>query len=227
MITQTNSNAPVSRSSARGSAEAVAPRHDLSNHFAALLRHVLGEQRRRELASYAVGMTSCEKGEGVTTVSVNLAATAARSGSRRVLLMDANADHSGPTEMMNIPPGPGLTDVLAGKAMLGDCIASTTVEGMDILLRGQEAGQIYIDYELADVASLMDELKTEYDLIVVDLPAANELNESYAFADVVDGIYLIFESGQTDRRMAGRVKDRLEKSKADLLGAICNKHPAS
>jgi Mrp family chromosome partitioning ATPase len=160
----------------------------------------------------------------VTTVSVNLAVTAARSGSRRVLLMDSNKDRSGPAEMLNIAHGPGLTDVLAGKAMLGDCIVGTSVEGMSFLGRGQQTGQMSIDYELADLAALIDKMKTEFDLIVIDLPHAHELNECYAFAEVVDGVYLLFEAGRTDRRIAGRVKDRLEKCKAHLLGAIYNKH---
>lgn len=225
MISHTNSSDRLgSRVVNRPVAKPAVPQHELSNHYVALLRHVLAQQSDLRSPSYAMGITSCGRGEGVTTVAVNLAVTAARSSNRRVLLVDANQQHSGPAELLSLAPEAGLTEVLVGEAMLGECIVPTSVEGMSLLSNGQETRQLGVDYELADVANLLDEIKSEFDLVIFDLPQADELSECFAFAEILDGVFLIVEAGRVDQRVARRVQERLASSQAHLVGAIYNKH---
>jgi Mrp family chromosome partitioning ATPase len=225
MISHTRRNDQLASGVATGSrVEPTVSHHELSKHYAALLRHVLAQQSDLGTPSYAIGITSCGQGEGVTTVAINLAITAARSSNRRVLLVDGNQDHAGPAEQLNLAHGAGLTEVLIGEAMLGECILPTSVEGMSLLCNGQGRRQLGLDYELADVATLLDEIKSEYDLVVFDLPQAHELSECFALAEILDGVFLIVEAGRVDQRVARRVQERLATSRAHLLGAIYNKH---
>jgi len=224
MISHTSTNDHLSSSGASHVvSEPAAQQHELSNHYAALLRQVLAEQSNLRSSAYAIGITSCERGEGVTTAAINLAVTAARSN-RRVLLVDANRDHSSSAEQLGIPHGTGLTEVLIGEAMLGDCIVPTSVEGMSLLCSGRETRQLGVDYEFATVSTLLGEIKSEFDLLVFDLPNAHELSECFDLTEVLDGVFLIVEAGRVDRRVARRVVERLVASRSHLLGVIYNKH---
>lgn len=194
----------------------------LTDYYAALLRLVQAQQTELGLASYAVGLTSCSRGEGVTTIAINLAITAAYGGQRKVLLVDANPRHAAVAELLDLERFTGMTEVLSGTAMLGDSINSTSVKSLSVLPAGSPGKQLGSDFELADVVDLLDELKSEFGLIVFDLPQAEELSECYAFAQVLDGTFLVIEAGRVDARIARRVTQRLAHCDAPLLGAIYN-----
>ena len=194
-----------------------------SNYYAALLRHVQAHQAAAQVASFAIGITSCGRGEGVTTVAINLAVVAARSGNRRVLLVDANSSHPCVAKYLGLKTTVGLTDVLGGGAMLGDCLQSISLGALSILSAGASAKQLGSAYQVSDVINLLDELKSEFELIIFDLPQAEELSECYAFAGALDGVLLVLEAGRVDMRVARRVRQRLDHCQANVLGAIYNK----
>jgi protein-tyrosine kinase len=194
-----------------------------SNYYAALLRHVQAHQAEGRVASFALGITSCGRGEGVTTIAINLAIVAARSDSRRVLLVDANSRHPAVVKYLGLKSTVGLTDVLGGGAMLGDGLQSTSIDGLSVLSAGTITKQFGSDYQISDLVDFVDELKSEFELIIFDLPQAEELSECYAFAGALDGIFLVLEAGRVDMRIARRVRQRLDYCQANVLGAIYNK----
>jgi protein-tyrosine kinase len=225
MITSVTVNKPsIERASDRAGG-AHQSESDLAGYYAALLRNVQAHQSQLGVPSFAVGITSCGRGEGVTTVAVNLAIAAARGEHRRVLIVDANAKHPGVARALGVKPMGGLADVLAGSALLGDCLQSCSVEGLSLLPAGEASRQLGADFDVAAIGDLLDELKSEYDFVVFDLPQADELSECYAFAQILNGVYLVVEAGKVDARVARRVVQRLEHSHANLLGAIYNKQP--
>ena len=223
MISSITTNKPnVDRVSERV-ANCTDPDSEWSNYYAALLRHVQAHQADAQFASFALGITSCGRGEGVTTVAINLAIVAARSGSRRVLLVDANMSHPAVVKYLGLKSTVGLTDVLGGETMLGDCLQSTSVDGLSVLSAGTIKKQLGSDYQVSDLIDLVDELKSEFELIIFDLPQAEELSECYAIAGGLDGVFLLLEAGRVDMRVARRVRQRLDHCQANVLGAIYNK----
>ena len=220
MITGTKTN---DRSAGNGSAAGHSATHDLITHYAALLRHVLTEQANLGTPAYAIGITSSGCGEGVTTVATNLAITAARSSNRRVLLIDTHSGHDGPARKLSLSTEAGLSEALLGQSLLGECLRETDIPGLSLLSWGHSECQLGMDYELEDAANLIDEVKSEYDLIVCDLPHADELSECFTLSEILDGVFLIVEAGRVDRRVARRAQNRLTRTRAQLLGAIYNK----
>ncbi len=204
----------------RRSDSAIDSMKELADYYSALLRCVQTQQMGRDTQSYSVGITSCCPNESTTTVAINLAIIAARSGHRRVLLVDANTKSPGVAKSLSLTTSVGLTDVLSGSALLGDALQTTTIDGLSILAAGNRGKQIGSDYDVNHVVDLLDELKSEFEFIVFDLPQADELSECYAFAEVLGGVFLVVEAGRVDGRVARRVKQRLEHGGANLLGAI-------
>jgi Mrp family chromosome partitioning ATPase len=224
MITSLSANKPTDRAanqaaSARGDSQA-----EVASYYAALLRLAEAQQSAAGLANYVLGVTSCGRGQGVTTVAVNLAIVAARNGARRVLLIDANSQNPGVAKCLGLKPHPGFADVLSGGALLGESILATSVTGFSVLTPGSSTKKLGSDFSVAEVSALLDELRTEFELIIFDLPQADELSECYAFAEMLDGLFLVVEAGRVDVAVARRVKQRLDHCQANLLGAIYNKH---
>jgi capsular exopolysaccharide synthesis family protein len=194
----------------------------LADYYAALLRCVQSQRLGRDVQSFAVGVTSCEPGEGVSTIAVNLAIIAARSGARRVLLVDANKKSPSVAQKLKLVTTPGFTELLGGSALLGDAIQTTVIDGLSVLASGDCTKQLGSDYDVDDFTCRLDELKSEFDFVVFDLPQAAELSECYAYAEALDGIFLVMEALRVEARVARRVTQRLEHAGARLLGVIYN-----
>lgn len=221
MITSVTANKPgIERATGANTSN-----DELAAYYAALLRNVQSHQSELGESSYVVGVTSCDRGHGVTTVAVNLAMAAARGEHRRVLIIDTHSQSPGVAKALGIQAASGLTDVLAGTAMLGDCLLPCRVAGLSVLPAGSETRRLGADFDVAAINDLLDELRSEFDFIVFDLSQADELSECYAFAQFLNGVYLVVKSGKVDARIARRVVQRLEHCHANLLGAIYNEHP--
>jgi Mrp family chromosome partitioning ATPase len=224
MISSISANNPsVDRAIDRSGDSCLDPADEWTSYYAALLRHVQTQQIEVNAPSYAVGITSCSAGAGVTTVAINLAIVAARNGNRRVLLVDANVNNPSIPKFLRLRTNLGFSDAIGSSALLGDCLQSTGVDGLSMLSAGADKKQMGSDYAVSDVVALVDQLKSEFDLIVFDLPQAEELSECYAFAEILDGIYLVLQAGRVDGRVARRVRQRLSHCQANLLGAVYNK----
>jgi protein-tyrosine kinase len=224
MITSLSTNKP---SADRAANQAAAVRGDsqteMVSYFASLLRLAEAQQSAAGLANYVLGVTSCGRGQGVTTVAVNLAVVAARKGARRVLLIDANSKNPSVGKYLKLRTHAEI-DVLNGSAWLRETLQDTSIPGMSVLTVGSGTKKLGSDFSVADVSALLDELRTEFELIIFDLPQADELSECYAFAEMLDGLFLVVEAGRVDVAVARRVKQRLDHCQANLLGAIYNKH---
>lgn len=229
MITSLSSNKPSSESKSsaeRAANQAAAVRADsqaeIAGYYAALLRLAEAQQSAAGLASYTLGVTGCGRGQGVTTVAVNLAIVAAQNGARRVLLVDANSQNPSVGKYLKLRAHTDI-DVLNGSAWLRETLQHTSVDGLSILTIGSGSKKLGSHFTVADVSALLDELRAEFELIIFDLPQADELSECYAYAEMLDGLFLVVEAGRVDVAVARRVKQRLDHCQANLLGAIYNK----
>jgi Mrp family chromosome partitioning ATPase len=160
----------------------------------------------------------------VTTVAANLSIVAARGGHQRVLLVDANIRRAQIAKLLHITGIGGLTDVLGGTSMVGDCVQMSSIDSLSVLPAGSRDRALGADFGVSDVVALLDELRSEFDLIIFDLPETNELSECYAFSQALDGLFLVIEAGRVDARNARRATQRFAHCHVHLLGAIYNKH---
>ena len=170
MITSLSANKP---SADRVANQAVMARSDSqaedSSYYAALLRLAEAQQSAAGLANYVLGVTSCGRGQGVTTVAVNLAIVAARNGTRRVLLIDSNSQNPGVAKCLELRPPAGFAEVLSGDTLLGETLQPTSIDGLSILTSGSGTKKLGSDFSVAEFSTLLDELRTEFELISLRL----------------------------------------------------------
>jgi Mrp family chromosome partitioning ATPase len=194
---------------------------DGQDYFRALLRHLPWPADGATRPITTLGVTSCYRDEGVTTVAVNTALAAAGCRNQRVLVVDANLSHPSLHRLFEISATPGLKDVLLDQLPL-DAVLCESSGGLQLLTAGQ--GDPARAYEATDRwRELFTQLKRNFDLVVVDLPAASEAGTAAHLFSLVDGVVLVVEHERVRWEAAQQKRLGLRRAKANLVGVVFNK----
>jgi polysaccharide biosynthesis transport protein len=112
-------------------------------------------------------VSSSVSGEGKTSISTNVAVTAARVG-LRVLLVDADLRAPKVSERFGIEAPIGLSHLLAGQAELDDAVMDVGVENLEVLGAGVIPPNPAELLAGPQASSIWKELRLRADLVVVD-----------------------------------------------------------
>lgn len=197
-------------------------RSHLSARYEALVHRIQASSSDTTVGQ-SIGVISCAPRAGVSTVALNIATTAERAGYGPVLLINADINKLPSPNAAGEIPAWGLTDALAGTAAPLDCV--TTVAGSELAV---VAGRGVRPHNVSTVdrtrfATLLSEYRKQFKLLVVDFPAASDLNDSVALAGQLDGVLLVIEAERADGRVALKTKQQLVDANANLLGVVLNK----
>jgi polysaccharide biosynthesis transport protein len=177
-------------------------------------------------------IASAAPGDGKTTIARHLAAAAARVGSR-VLLLEADLRRPTIAQRLDIPSGPGVSDVLIGAVSLREATQTIDLES----LFGEGSGGRTLDVLVAGAAlppnpgelveshameALLDQAKLTYDLVVVDTPPLTAVSDAFPLLRKVDGVVIVGRVGRNRRDVAQRLHETLAGAGAPLLGVIAN-----
>ena len=174
----------------------------------------------READTYLV--TSARPGEGKSTVSVNLAVAMAQGGGSVCLV---NADLRRPTveKMLGVPNSQGLSDWLVDNTITDILVPISNIPGLVVLPSGPpptNPGELLSSGELS---SLMDELITQFDTVIIDAPPILSAADASTIAPSVDGTLIVVDGQRTDTDTLLRVRGELERTGGTVLGAVLNR----
>lgn len=182
---------------------------------------------RNRLGRSVMLISSPGPGDGKTTFAANLAITASTTG-RRTLLIDADLRRPRLHEVFNVPLAPGLREIL---------VADTPVESINLgahIRRGVAeldliaAGQVNDESQSAALlfsprlVELMERLRREYELVVIDSTPALHFPDSRLLGRLSDGVVLVVRSGFTHRDSALAAADAFKEDGIPVLGTILN-----
>lgn len=180
--------------------------------------------RAKELHhSGVILVTSSVKGEGKTTISMNLALTLA--GKSKVLVMGADIRNP---QLQRFVPGEnrGLTDYLISE----DTDASSYIvpskinDNLDVLFSGQIAPNPNDLLDMDKFDLLIEDLKTRYDYIVLDSAPVMLVSDTLHLIENSDVVLYAVKSDFTDKEMitfaAGFQKENRIKNMAFILNSV-------
>jgi len=116
----------------------------------------------------------------------------------------------------------GLADLLAGRVELADVVHDAS-NGTHVLPAGQtppDGGDVFDCPGLPDAARAIGE---QFDLAVVDLPAAEPESPALQLAPLLNGVLLVVESERVRCDQARRTTALLARCDVHLVGAVLNK----
>jgi len=172
----------------------------------------------------AVGITGCRSKSGATTLSAKLALQAGEQGIGRVLLIDANWESPSLQETLELIPNSGLYNVLVGDISPQDCEPEQIAENVFVISSGniRSTSGARVEQHLAEEA--IEHLRSYYDLILVDLPTANDLRSALPVAKLLDGVLLVTRSEAIERLEVQQVAQQLQRDGIELWGTILNQY---
>jgi capsular exopolysaccharide synthesis family protein len=141
-------------------------------------------------------VTSTLRGEGKSTTSANLAVAMADSGSR-TLLIDCDLRRGTVHDLFACPRSPGLSDVLAGAASIGDALRQTINGKLTVLPCGSKHHRPSELLGSPPMADLLKELKRQYDTILMDASPVLNLPDPCVLSKYCDCIIMVIQSGRT------------------------------
>jgi Mrp family chromosome partitioning ATPase len=176
----------------------------------------------------SIGVTSCARGAGVSTVAANLARAAAESlAAQQVLLVDAHARAPTLHRAWGAALSPGLSDVLAGRREWRDAVVATQDSGISLLAAGGNGARVTSAADLNRCAELLADWQAKFDVVLLDLPPVGDAGPTLPLAGMLDGVLLVIEAERISWEAAERAKGMLTQSHARLLGAVLNERSDS
>jgi capsular exopolysaccharide synthesis family protein len=170
-----------------------------------------------------LGITSCCRGEGVSTVAAQLAATAAEMNEGRVLLVDANLANPSVHEIFDVDLSPGLAESLLNPKMLETAVQPTDSRNLFVLSAGEPNGDLPKAFDTAAISQVTEALRLQYKLVVFDMPPAGQQSTALRLGSLFDGVLMVVEAERVRFEVARRTTQLLGRAGAQVLGAVLNK----
>ena len=171
-------------------------------------------------ATSIVLITSPGAREGKSLTAANLALTMAREYRRPTCIVDANLRSPRVQELFGLPDGPGLSDVLAGRASLEEAL--TTIENLGVTVLPSGACPQHPAELLGSplMRQTLESLRIHFDRIIVDTSPALARADMGLLTPLVDRIVLVVRAGVTAKASITDVVSTLDATR--LLGVVLN-----
>jgi capsular exopolysaccharide synthesis family protein len=166
-----------------------------------------------------VMVTSAGAGEGKTSVASHLAASLARAW-RKTLLIDGDLRHPAVHRLFDQPPEPGFSEVLRGEVGAHDAIRPTAVSRLWAMPAGNWDSHAVQALAQESVRSLFEELKGQYDFVVVDSCPVLPVADSLLLAQHVDAVLLAVLRDVSRAPAVHAARQRLAGLGVRTLGAV-------
>jgi protein-tyrosine kinase len=166
-------------------------------------------------------LTSTGPSEGKSTTSVNLAIVMAQSD-KRVVYIDADMRKPTGHHTFHLPNRKGLTSYLAGQVSLDEVVQTTEIPNLSAITAGPIPPNPAELLGSKRMGLFLEELKQNFDHIIIDSPPTIAVADATILATQVDGCILVVNAGKTNRELAIKAKQQLENVNAPLLGVVLN-----
>ena len=168
--------------------------------------------------SFVISSAVPEEGSGAT--ALNLAAMLA-ADHKRVLLVDGDLRHPFVRDALHLPDNtPGLLAALQGKLSPAQAVATCSIENLFVLTPENTCENSAELLDQPSMAQLLDDLKPQYDLVLVSAPPASVLADAAILGKYVDGALLVVRSKFAPREAILLAKQRLEAVQIKLYGVV-------
>ncbi|MCM3630335.1 CpsD/CapB family tyrosine-protein kinase [Paenibacillus glycanilyticus] len=195
------------------------PRSPVSETYRTLRTNI--EFAAIDSALQVIMVSSAGPGEGKSTTIANLAVTYSQSD-RKVVLIDADMRKPTAHKTFQISNRFGLSSVISQQSTLQEVIQSTDIPNMDVITAGPIPPNPAEMLASKRMTALLDELRTMYDIILVDTPPLLAVTDAQIAATKSDGVVLVVDQGRVKRQFAQKAIQNLQNVNARILGVVLN-----
>lgn len=195
------------------------PRTNIAESFRALRTnlnfYVRGGQKKTIL------VTSCLEGEGKSFIALNIAMSYAQLN-RRTILIDFDLRKPKIYFDEDGVPKDGLSSYLINKAGLEEIIIKSPHEKLDYILSGVLPPNPTELVALGKTEELINQLKNDYDYIVLDTTPLAQVTDAYQLINLADVKVLIVRYNVTLKKVFSYVIKDLKHKNVDNICIVLN-----
>ncbi len=169
----------------------------------------------------SIVVTSAHPSEGKSVTAANLAIANAQAGKRTVLV---SADLRRPSieRLLSVPNDKGLSDWLAEET---EAVVQElpSIPNLSVIVAGNQLdgpGELLASPRLA---SLIQDLEAEYELVILDTPPVLATADAATVAGAVGGVLFVVDGRRTDLEVLQLMTAEISRSGGRVLGAVMNR----
>lgn len=178
-------------------------------------------KRKEQGGSKTILVTSSVSGEGKTFCSINVATVFALSGKKTILL---GLDLRKPKIFgdFGINNDLGVVNYLIGQKTIEDIVVNTEIENLDLITSGPippNPSELLISEKLSE---LIEELKGEYEYIILDTPPLGLVSDPLELIDYADVSLYVVRQGYSKREMLNVINEKHKNKQIKNVSIVYN-----
>jgi succinoglycan biosynthesis transport protein ExoP len=166
-------------------------------------------------------VTSAIGGEGKTTLAAQLAARCGNAGIS-TLLIDADLRRAALCSLLDVPEGPGLSDILQNEANADEIIIPVQGGTFHLLAAGTPVEDTNRILQGRNFAVLIAQLRQRYDMIIIDSPPILPVPDGLILGRWTDGALLAARFEVSRSPQVERARRQLDSAGIPVLGTVIN-----
>ena len=174
----------------------------------------------------SIVLTSAIPQESKSNVAVNMAINMASEG-KKVILIDCDLRKPVLHKYLRVGRNQqGLTDVLASRAKLDDCIVKFKDVKVHLLPAGTVPPNPSEMLSQERMKKLIDFLKEQYDFVILDAPPVSVVTDAAVLGHYVDGAILVVRSKFAPKETIKLAVRKLQNVDIKILGVVLTRYNA-
>lgn len=201
-----------------------APRSQVADQFRVIKRPLISNATGKGASAVTNGnlimVTSALPGEGKSFTAINLAMSIATELDNTVMLVDADVARPSVLNMLGLPAGPGLLDLLVDEQLdVGSVLLKTNIDKLSILPSGTSHARATELLASDAMARLLESVAKRYAdrIIVFDSPPLLLTTESRVLASHMGQIVVVVQAEKTLRADVEQALATIEACPVKLL----------
>ncbi len=174
-----------------------------------------------EKSANCIGITSATKGEGKSSVALNLAIAFGQIG-KKVLLIDCDLRLPSIAAKIGFWGEPGLTNIVMGEGHVEDCIKKLYRYKISVIPAGSLPSDPTSILASKQMDVIINAAKKHYDYIILDLPPVTAVADATIMARHVSGFLLVLRHDFVEYRDVEEMLSQFNITETKILGFVYN-----
>jgi len=171
----------------------------------------------------AVVFCGIEEGVGCSWICARSAESLADQVPGNVCSVDVNLRNPSLHKYFGLSQGGGFTEAMKETRPIASFARRIGKRNLWVLTSGAVGAEPNGALNPARLHARFSELRTQFDYLLIDTPAAARFSDAILLARIADGAILVVGSGSTRRESARIVKDNFDAAGVPVLGVVLNK----
>jgi capsular exopolysaccharide synthesis family protein len=174
-------------------------------------------------AGRAIVFAGVDRGDGCSRICAESARILAANVAGSVCLVEGNLRNTSLAQFFGVPNHRGLADSLLGNGSIRSFTVQLQPANLWLLSAGALMPESSSLLHSDSLKLRLQELRKEFDYILIDSPALNLYGDAITLGRNADGVVVVLQAESTRRESALKGLESLRDANVEVLGAVLNR----